>query len=93
MHAYLACFDISDDRTRNRVGDLLGQYGTRVQRSVFEISLRTPAELQRLKEELRSLPFEDDDDIRFYMLCRNCRSASHTLEDGRVALYPSAVIV
>lgn len=93
MHAYLACFDISDDKTRYRVGRFLERYGNRVQRSVFEVGFRHPSEMQSLKEALRALPFEAEDDVRFYSLCRNCRCASQSLDDRRVARFPAAVIV
>ena len=35
MNLYLACFDITDDGNRTRVGKHLAVYGQRVQRSVF----------------------------------------------------------
>ena len=42
MHIYLACFDISDDKNRDRAGKELLTYGDRVQKSVFEIAIRRP---------------------------------------------------
>ena len=90
--SYLACFDVSDDKARYRVARALDQYGTRVQRSVFEISLSTPIELQKLKRDLRS-HIDGNDDVRFYSLCKNCRQKSHDLEDNRVARFPSFVII
>ncbi len=93
MQAYLACFDISDDQIRDRAGRLLLQHGNRVQRSVFEVSFRNETELVQLKLQLRELPLEDGDDIRFYALCRSCRRACHRLDDQRIARFPAAVIL
>ena len=93
MHVYLACFDISDDSVRYRVGSLLARHGNRVQRSVFEVSFRHSTELDRLQEALRELPLGGEDDIRFYALCRACRGASHDLDSGRIAHFPAAVIL
>ncbi|GAB6041487.1 CRISPR-associated endonuclease Cas2 [Endothiovibrio diazotrophicus] len=92
MHLYLVCFDISDDRDRNRAGKRLLRHGERVQESVFEVSLRDDVALERLREELRPL-VDRDDDLRFYHLCAQCRERSSDLDGGRVAHYPAAVIL
>ena len=92
MHAYLACFDISDDRQRRTVSRKLEHYGLRVQYSVFEISVMNPLELETLKQELKQA-IEVDDDIRFYHLCKACRKKSTTVEDKRIAQYPLAVVI
>ena len=36
---YLVCFDISDNKTRTRIGNYLGAFGNRVKESVFEVEL------------------------------------------------------
>jgi len=92
MHAYLACFDISDDKARYRVAKCLSAYGVRVQRSVFEISIETPAELEKIKQQLTDL-LDPLDDMRFYALCLSCRKKSHTHDEQRIAIYPSVVII
>ena len=89
---YLACFDISDDYARYRVAKALDEYGKRVQRSVFEISVSTPNDLEGLKDDLRP-HVDEEDDVRFYSLCKNCRRKSKDLGDRRLARFPSVVIV
>jgi len=93
MISYLACFDITNDRNRTRIGKALAVYGNRVQRSVFEITLRNPNELKRLKQELSQFMDDEDDDIRFYYLCQHCRKKSHSADDERIAYFPAAVIL
>lgn len=93
MEVYLICFDISDDGIRNRIGKELLKYGDRVQKSVFEISVRKIEELQHLKEVLAEIVVEEDNNIRFYRLCQNCRQASSTLRGEAVASFPAVVIV
>jgi CRISPR-associated protein Cas2 len=92
MQAYLACFDVSDDRVRYRVGKYLGEFGVRVQKSVFEIAVEKPDELELLRRELRPM-LESGDDLRFYALCRSCRQKSHDVDGLRVAEFPAALIV
>lgn len=92
MFAYLACFDISDDKIRYRAARCLSAYGVRVQRSVFEISVETPTELETIKNQLINL-LEPEDDLRFYAICLNCRRKSHKHDGERIAIYPSVVII
>ncbi|RMG54054.1 MAG: CRISPR-associated endonuclease Cas2 [Gammaproteobacteria bacterium] len=89
---YLVCFDISDDRVRTRLGKLLLRHGYRVQESVFEIAVATPAQLRELRRQVLHL-IEDENEVRFYRLCRDCRQASSRVDGQPVAGFPSTVIV
>ncbi len=92
MEVYVVCFDISDDRIRDRVGKRLLRYGERVQKSVFEVSVKGTGELDEMRRELREIA-EDDDNIRFYRLCATCRSASSALDGGRIAHFPAVIVL
>jgi CRISPR-associated protein Cas2 len=92
MEVYVACFDISDDALRRRVGDYLLRYGERVQRSVFEIVVRDHRDLDMLRADLRTLVGEDND-IRLYRICAACRQSSAALDGGAVAAVPAVVIL
>ena len=92
MEVYVACFDISDDGLRTRAGKVLLCHGDRVQKSVFEISVRDRAELEGIRRELVEI-VGDDDNIRFYRLCAACRGASSTLDGSDVAGFPAVLIV
>jgi CRISPR-associated protein Cas2 len=92
MEVYVACFDISDDGLRTRVGKVLLRYGDRVQKSVFEIAVRDRRELDGIRQELVDM-FREDDNIRFYRLCAACRGVSSTLAGDAVASFPAVVIV
>ncbi len=61
---WLVCFDISDNKKRNKVVEYLEEYGVRVQKSVFEIELNSNS-LNKLKTRLDST-IEKDDSVRFY---------------------------
>ena len=89
---YLVCFDISGDRVRNQVGRLLLRHGQRVQESVFEIALSSSRELERLKIRL-TLILEEENELRFYRLCLDCRKASHRIDGMQLAGFPAVVII
>jgi len=69
---YLVCFDIVDDRARNRVVKCLKAYGERVQKSVFECANLTEEKFLKMKNRLEGLISDQEDTIRYYPLCRGC---------------------
>ncbi len=68
---WVVCYDISDNRIRNKVCDLLKNHGERVQYSVFECHLGD-RELAGLRQEVAGL-LEQDDQVRWYPLCDWCK--------------------
>lgn len=92
MKRFLACYDIEDDGIRDRVARFLGEYGQRVQESVFEVTFREEQDFPRLKKRLLDLSAEPLD-IRFYPLCADCRRGSHTLGGERAAFLPTTIIL
>ena len=65
---WVICYDIADNRRRNRVANVLLGYGERVQESVFECHLDNSL-LRRLQAELLPLVDPDADRLRYYPLC------------------------
>lgn len=92
MPCYVACFDIGEDRIRTQVGKRLLEVGDRVQKSVFEVRVDTAQALFALAAELRDL-LQEEDDLRFYRLCLDCRKASCDAHGQPLAGFPSTVIV
>jgi len=64
------CYDIPDDKRRNKVGKLLEGYGNRVQKSVFECDLK-PEFISLLKQRLARIT-KHEDTLRYYSLCAQC---------------------
>ena len=68
----LACFDIVDDRSRNRVAKILKEYGERVQKSVFECADLSEERFLKLKNRLEDCIDSSEDTVRYYFLCQGC---------------------
>lgn len=92
MNVYLACFDISDDKIRNRVGKFMEAYGDRVQKSVFEIIVKRPEELEMLRGKIGPM-LDAGDDVRFYRLCAECRGKSLNVQGEAIAQFPAALVI
>lgn len=68
---YSICYDIVDNKTRNRVVRVLMGYSQRVQKSIFEGFL-TREELETLQGKLKEVVDEQEDVVRIYPLCESC---------------------
>jgi len=64
------CYDITDDKRRNRISDILEGFGARVQFSVFECDVK-PEHVKKLKERVVKV-LKDEDSMRYYYLCGKC---------------------
>jgi CRISPR-associated protein Cas2 len=64
---YLVCYDMVNNRRRDRVSRLLEGYGLRIQKSVFECVL-TPDQYALLQRRLQTKRYVNpaEDQIRFY---------------------------
>ena len=69
---FLVCFDIVEDRTRNRVVKIIKQYGYRVQKSIFECSPMTEEQFLKMTHRLEDVIDHTQDSVRLYPLCRGC---------------------
>ena len=66
------CYDIANDRIRTKVFKYLSNYGTNVQKSVFELIV-TDIEQRQIVSKLDDwLPFDENDSVRIYSICRSC---------------------
>lgn len=64
---YVVCYDIKDERRLTRIYKFMKQRGIHLQYSVFYCRL-TWQELIRLKERLKGIIDENEDDVRIYPL-------------------------
>ena len=69
----IVVYDISNDRRRTKLHNLLMDYGTPVQYSVFEFEI-TLKERKRMKKAIKKLLKPRLDRVRMYYLCKDCRN-------------------
>jgi len=62
----VVAYDISDDRRRNKLSQLLSSYGYRYQLSVFYIPSITRSELEKLTERVKRIINPKTDRVRVY---------------------------
>lgn len=69
---YLVCYDVVNDRRRNKVAHLLEGYGLRVQKSVFECVL-SDAQREMVCRKLEKYLKPEEDQVRFYPMSGHTR--------------------
>lgn len=65
-------YDIVDDKKRRDVSNLLLDYGTRVQKSVFECLIDENKYIE-MKQRIEEIIDLEDDSVRFYNICERCK--------------------
>jgi len=81
MQKLVIVYDISNNKIRKAVGDILEGYGVRVNRSVFEILVKNLKTREKLEQELLEKIDPAVDSIRLYTICENCIKSSSVLGD------------
>ena len=72
-------YDISDDKRRKLVSDLLEGWGKRVNRSVFECLIDSSVKMNKLKTGIANIVDKKTDSVRVYVLCLSCIEKSEGL--------------
>lgn len=75
---YVIAYDISDDRRRTKVHQILTGFGKWTQYSLFECFL-SRKELVLLRSKLAEHLIAAEDSVRFYPLCANCVAKVETV--------------
>lgn len=89
---YVISYDIPSDRRRLKVAKLLEGYGERVQKSVFEAHLDKHG-YDDLRKRLAKLMNAEEDNVRFYRLCADCRLTVEAVGKVGVTPEPDLMIV
>lgn len=92
MMLYVVTYDISSNKRRKKVSDVLEGYGRRVQYSVFECVLSS-TKYQELQKRLRQKIKKEEDSVRFYPLSRHTLSQVETWGGPPLTEMPGSVII
>jgi CRISPR-associated protein Cas2 len=91
MMNLVIAYDIRDPRRLLRIAKIMEDYGTRVQRSIFEAHLPAPVfRAMRLRVEEVIAPEEDG--VKYFHLCRKCMGTVEVLGLGEY-VDPDAEVV
>lgn len=92
MLFYVVAYDVTCDKRRKKVSDLLEGYGQRVQYSVFECVLVT-SKYKELRERLRKVVKLSEDKVRFYPLSQHTLPQVEVWGGPAVTNAPGSIII
>jgi CRISPR-associated protein Cas2 len=88
----LIVYDISNDKRRTKLHNVLLDFGTPVQYSVFECHADGKA-LARLKKAVKKVIRPKKDNVRYYFLCATCEQKIEASHGDKVSEPPKAWVV
>ena len=91
-HFVVVAYDIPDDRRRTKLHDLLLDYGTPVQYSLFECLLGEK-EIERMKRRVSKVIKPRLDQVRYYHLCAVCQARIETTSASREVVREEKVYI
>jgi CRISPR-associated protein Cas2 len=87
----LVVYDISVDRRRTKLHNVLLDFGTPVQYSVFECWL-TPKDIRRMQARVNKVIRPRKDHVRYYFLCAACADRVQTTLAGHLTKVESVIV-
>lgn len=89
---YVLVYDVVDDRRRNKLHRSLKDFGTAVQRSVFEFDLNSKG-AEEMMERVERLIDTEEDVVLLYRICDSCLAQLHILGKGEPTVDPDYYII
>lgn len=89
---YIVSYDIPDDKRRTKLSKTLLDFGDRVQFSVFECILNVD-ELEKLNSKIEKIIVDEEDRVRVYPLCADCKNSIKIFGSGNVSEIEDVYIV
>jgi len=89
---YVLVYDVVNDRRRNRLHRSLKNFGTAVQRSVFEFDL-APRDAHKMMERVERIIDLEVDVVRMYRVCDSCLRTVRVLGEGEPSIDPDYYVI
>ena len=89
---YIVSYDIPDDKRRTKLAKTLLDFGDRAQFSVFECLLDNKG-YEDMKKRIKRIISEEDDKVRIYPICADCKRSITIYGNGKIAEIESVYIV
>jgi CRISPR-associated protein Cas2 len=78
----IIAYDIADPRRLAKIARLMLDYGQRVQKSIFEVSVTLPV-FQQIKARVEEIIEYEEDGVKYFPLCEKCAGTVEIIGQGR----------
>lgn len=90
---YLVSYDISSDRRRKKIANILENYGKRIQYSVFECDLDEKRYTKLYQEIVKETADMESGSVRFYYLCANCVPKARLIGQDKPSVFKNDKVI
>lgn len=77
----IVAYDIADHRRLAKIARLMLDYGHRVQKSIFEVSV-TPSIFHQMKARVEEIIEYEEDGVKYFPLCERCAGTVEIIGQG-----------
>jgi len=77
----IVAYDIADPRRLAKIARLMLDYGQRVQKSIFEVSV-TPPVFQQMTAHVEEIIECEEDGVKYFPLCEECSGTVEIIGQG-----------
>ncbi len=77
----IVAYDIADPKRLNRVAKIIKDYGTRVQKSIFEVKL-DDNRFMEMKARIEGEIEPAEDGVKYFPLCEKCAGTIENIGNG-----------
>ena len=77
----IVAYDIADERRLARVAKIVKDYGIRVQKSIFEVTVNDGV-FAEMKGRIEDVIVEDEDGVKYFPLCEKCAGTVEIIGKG-----------
>ena len=77
----IVAYDIADPKRLNKVAKIIKDYGFRVQKSIFEVTVDNKRFIE-MKARIEYEINHEEDGVKFFPLCRKCAESIENIGNG-----------
>lgn len=78
----IIAYDIADAKRLVRVAKVMLDYGVRVQKSIFEVEITSPA-FRIFRERVEKIIIAEEDGVKYFPLCEKCAGTVEIIGQGQ----------
>jgi CRISPR-associated protein Cas2 len=77
----IVAYDIADVKRLTKVAKIMLDYGRRVQKSIFEVTVTSPV-FRTMKERIEKTIISTEDGVKYFQLCEKCAGTVEIIGQG-----------
>jgi CRISPR-associated protein Cas2 len=78
----IVAYDIADDRRLTKVAKVMLDYGVRVQKSIFEVTVNKQV-FREMKQRVEKIIVWEEDGVKYFPVCERCAGTVEIIGQGQ----------